>query len=223
MNQPLENTTCLMCGSDQLNDLEQFSHAFLTKCQRCSFIFSKRIPSETELNEYYSSNYDVTRYFSSITEKRYNELLDQFEAQRKTNKILDIGAGYGFFLEVAKKRGWEVYGSEITDEAIEHCEKKGITMFKGPVSDIDFEKESFDIVVCIEVLEHLNTPLKFTKKVSELLRTDGYLYLTTPNFNSVLRYRLKEQYNVIEYPNHLCYYTPQTLNKLFTSNGFNKK
>jgi hypothetical protein len=46
--------------------------------------------------------------------------------------------------------------------------------------------------------------------------------LTTPNFNSLLRYKLKEKYNVITYPEHLSYYTPRTLNNLFNTCGFKK-
>lgn len=147
-------------------------------------------------------------------------MLDRFEAERKTNKILDIGAGYGFFLEVAKKRGWEVYGTEVTKEAIEHCEQKGIMMFEGPIESIDFDGFAFDVVVSIEVLEHLNTPQTFMDRVHQLLRQDGVFYLTTPNFDNVLRYWLKERYDVIGYPNHLCYYTPKTLKKLMTEHGF---
>lgn len=217
------HTTCLLCGSDQLKDLDRFSTAYLTQCQACDFVFSRRIPEVEELDEYYSSHYDVTRYFSPITEKRYNELLDKFEAERKTNKILDIGAGYGFFLEVAKKRGWEVYGTEVTEEAIKLCENKGITMLEGTLESINFGELQFDVVVCIEVLEHLNTPKSFTQKVHELLRSDGLFYLTTPNFDNVLRYWLKERYDVIGYPNHLCYYTPKTLRKLMIDAGFSEE
>ncbi|GAB5418337.1 MAG: hypothetical protein Crog4KO_15590 [Crocinitomicaceae bacterium] len=175
-----------------------------------------------ELVDYYSNNYERTNYLSPITVKRFNEILDRFEPFRKTGKLLDVGAGYGFFMEVAKQRGWDVYGTELTDEAVEHCESKGLKMFKGEFHKIDFEKESFDVIVSIEVLEHLNTPRNYVNQAHKILRDDGVLYLTTPNFNSVLRYRLKDQYNVIEYPNHLCYYTPHTLQKLFSESGFNK-
>ena len=72
----------------------------------------------------------------------------------------------------------------------------------------------------IEVIEHINNPNEYLKKANEILRKGGKFYLTTPNFNSYLRYRLKENYNVIEYPNHLCYYTRKTLAKLFNDNGF---
>ena len=217
-----EHTSCLLCASPTLTSLSSYEEVGLVKCQACGFVFSKLIPTMEELVDYYSNNYERTKYLSPITVKRFHEILDRLEPYRKTGKLLDVGAGYGFFLEVAKQRGWEVYGTELTDEAIVHCESKGLNMFKGEFHKIDFENESFDAVVSIEVLEHLNTPKEFVAKASQILRKGGILYLTTPNFNSVLRYRLKDQYNVIEYPNHLCYYTPQTLQKLFSENGFNK-
>lgn len=216
------HNTCLLCSSGNLKELEPYIEVGLVKCSSCNFIFSQKIPSKEELLDYYSNNYERTNYLSPITVKRFNEILDTFEPFKKTGKLLDVGAGYGFFMEVARERGWDVYGTELTDEAVEYCEKKGLQMFQGELHELDLEKESFDVIVSIEVIEHVNTPVPFVKKAHQLLRKGGIVYLTTPNFNSLLRYRLKEQYNVIEYPNHLCYYTPETLKNLFQKEGFLK-
>lgn len=216
------HTSCLICSSSDLETLDTYSEVGLVRCSSCSFVFSNRIPSMQELVDYYSNNYERTSYLSPITIKRFNEILDRFEPFRKTGKLLDVGAGYGFFMEIARERGWDVYGTELTDEAVEHCKSKGLKMFKGEFHELDIEPESFDVIVSIEVLEHLNTPIQFANTANSILRKGGILYLTTPNFNSILRYRLKDQYNVIEYPNHLCYYTPQTFQSLFTTHGFNK-
>jgi 2-polyprenyl-3-methyl-5-hydroxy-6-metoxy-1,4-benzoquinol methylase len=180
----------------------------------------KDIPCSETLNDYYSNNYERTSYLSPITINRYNEILDRFEAFRKTGNLLDVGAGYGFFLEIARQRGWNVYGTELTDEAVNHCSEKGLTMFKGELQNIDFGGVVFDVIISIEVIEHIYNPIDYLKKSNEILRKGGEFYLTTPNFNSFLRYRLKEEYNVIEYPNHLGYFTRKTLNKVFTENGF---
>ncbi len=200
--------------------MPRFQHSYLSKCNDCGFVFSLRIPTARELSDYYQTDYDVTRYFSPITEQRYHDLLDQFESERQTNRILDVGAGYGFFLEIAKKRGWEVYATEITQSAIDLCREKGITVFEGPVESIDFGDLTFDVVVSIEVLEHLNNPGIFVAGIHKILRPNGLFYLTTPNFDSTLRYWLKERYDVIGYPNHLCYYTPKTIKRLMESSGF---
>lgn len=160
---------------------------------------------------------------SPITINRFNDLLDHFEQYRQTGKILDIGAGYGFFLEIARQRGWEVYGVELTDEAVDYCKSKGITMYKGELHEVNLEPEKFDVIISIEVIEHINNPNEYLKEAHKLLRKGGEFYVTTPNFDSLLRYRLKEKYNVIEYPNHLCYYTRKTLRKLFETNNFTTK
>lgn len=180
----------------------------------------KDIPNSETLYDYYSNSYERTSYLSPITINRYNEILDRFEAFRKTGNLLDVGAGYGFFLEIARQRGWNVYGSELTDEAVNHCTDKGLPMFKGELQNIDFGKIQFDVIISIEVIEHINNPIEYLTKMNEILRPGGTIYVTTPNFNSYLRHRLKENYNVIEYPNHLGYFTRKTLNKLFTENGF---
>lgn len=211
---------CLLCDSKDLVELKTYEKASLCRCGDCGFIFSRNIPSAQSLIDYYSNNYDRTSYLSPITIKRYNEILDRFEGYKKTGKLLDIGAGYGFFLEIARQRGWDVYGVELTDEAVDHCRNKGLKMFKGELQNIDFDDLKFDVIISIEVIEHINNPKEYLSKTNEILRKGGKFYLTTPNFNSLLRYRLKENYNIIEYPNHLCYYSKKTLKKLFEGNGF---
>jgi len=216
----IEHSECLLCNSRNLKEMPDYFETRLVKCDDCNFVFSKKTPSKEELIDYYSNNYSRTSYLSPITIKRYNEILDRFEPYRKTGKLLDVGAGYGFFMEIAKQRGWDAHGTELTDEAVNYCRSKGLKMFQGDFQDLGIEKDTYDIIVSIEVIEHLNTPIEFVKTAHDVLRDGGLFYLTTPNFNSILRYRLKEQYNVIEYPNHLCYYTNKTLRKLYTEHGF---
>ena len=212
---------CLLCSSEELYLLEKYKSAHLCKCRNCGFVFSKKIPSETELNNFYDG-YGRADYLSPITIKRYNELLDKFEKFRKTGKIIDVGCGIGYFLEIAKKRGWEVYGTEFTDEALEICKSKGIKMSLGKLDPKNYDSNMFDIITSFEVLEHINNPIEEISNFSKILRKNGLVYLTTPNFNSLLRYKLNENYDIITYPEHLSYYTPKTINFLFEKLNFRK-
>lgn len=198
-----------------------YEKAYLCECASCGFVFSKEIPTQEVLDNYYR-NYGVNQYLSPITIKRYNELLDKFEPYRKTNKIIDIGCGIGYFLEEAKKRGWEVYGTELSEKSAEICNAKGINTYKGFLDSKNYEPEMFDVITSFEVIEHINYPLKELKYFNDILRKGGLVYITTPNFNSLLRYRLKEKYNIISYPEHLSYYTPKTLTQVFKICGFNR-
>jgi 2-polyprenyl-3-methyl-5-hydroxy-6-metoxy-1,4-benzoquinol methylase len=216
-----KHSNCLVCGNSQITNLNGYEKAFLVKCSNCGFVFSERIPTNEELNFYYS-NYGSNFYCSDLTIKRYNEILDKMEPFRQTGRLLDIGCGIGFFLDEAKKRSWEVYGTEYSERLIGLLREKGITIHDGQLNSENYEEGFFDIVTSFEVIEHINNPTSELKQIATLLRKGGLVYLTTPNFNSLLRRRLKIQYNVIKYPEHLSYYTPKSLSRLFHLNGFKK-
>jgi 2-polyprenyl-3-methyl-5-hydroxy-6-metoxy-1,4-benzoquinol methylase len=216
---PEKHSGCLICGSAKLQELKGYEKDHLVKCNVCGFVFCHNIPTQQELIKHYDG-YPRNNYNSPITIKRYNELLDSFESYKKTNNILDIGCGDGYFLEAAKKRGWNVYGTEFTDAAITVCSQKGILMHEGILNPDNYNNVEFDVITSFEVIEHINNPQTEIKSIKKILRSGGLFYLTTPNFNSISRTILKGKWNVIEYPEHLSYYTHKTINKLMTSDGF---
>jgi 2-polyprenyl-3-methyl-5-hydroxy-6-metoxy-1,4-benzoquinol methylase len=136
---------CPVFGSEKKRDMSGYEAHHLMKCRDCKMVFSAVIPSHQDLVAHYD-NYGRNDYLSPITIKRYHELLDQFEPYRQSNRILDVGCGIGYFLQVAKDRGWEVYGTEYTDEAIKICREKGITMKKGDLSESMFSQGFFDVI-----------------------------------------------------------------------------
>ena len=118
--------TCPSCASTKIKVLHHFETENLTKCTNCKLVFCFKIPTSEELQKHYEQ-YGRNDYLSPITIKRYRELLQDFQPYKKNLKILDIGCGMGFFLDKAKLIGWEVYGTEFTDEAIKICSDKGIS------------------------------------------------------------------------------------------------
>lgn len=219
-----QHTKCLLSGSQDLKPLKGYESNYLVKSRPLGFVFCSRIPTEEELKacyEGYERNED--ELVSELTVKRYHELLDGFEKYRKTGKILDVGCGVGLFLREAKKRGWEVYGTEYTETAIQLCRDKGINMQEGKLNPALYEPDMFDVITSFEVLEHINNPQEEIRNIKSILRPEGVFYFTTPNFNALERYLLKDKYNVIQYPEHLCYYTKKTIHYLLSCNGFRKK
>lgn len=212
---------CLICNTANPETLLPYSHAHLVQCKNCGFVFCNKVPSVEELIAHYDT-YPRNDTISSITIKRYSELLHIFESCKKTGNILDVGCGNGHFLAEAKKNGWKVYGTEYTDRAMEICRSKEINMFQGKLNPKDFGAIKFDVITSFEVLEHINNPQEEIQNFNQLLREGGVVYLTTPNFDSLSRYMLKEKWSIIEYPEHLCYYTVSTLNYLFKRSGFKK-
>jgi len=214
--------TCSVCGEEALSQMTAYQKHHLSKCRSCTMVLAHLEPHKRTLEEHYAQ-YGRDDFFSPITKQRYNEWLDTFEEYREHNRILDVGCGIGFFLETALERNWEVFGTEYTDESVNICEQKGIQMYKGEIENIEFNDLKFDVVVSIEVLEHISNPLSHLERINQILRPGGTLYLTTPNFNSLNRRILGERWNVLAYPEHLSYFNKKSLNMALSKSGFVKK
>lgn len=219
--QALLHNKCLICSNENFSSMEQtLKHPQLVKCNDCGLIFFKKIPSSEELVKHYEG-YTRNNVLSDITLKRYNQLLDKFEPYYRSGRILDVGCGDGHFLAVAAKRGWQVYGTEYTDEAVHAGMKNGAQVFKGKIQDFNLADE-FDVITSFEVLEHIYDLKEHTSCIYSLLRKGGLFYFTTPNFNSLSRRILGGEWTIIEYPEHLSYYTVKTIHLLLAQTGLKK-
>jgi SAM-dependent methyltransferase len=176
-------------------------------------VFTGTAPSDDEIARHYEG-YPRNDFDSPITRLRYRELLASFRSYEQTGRILDIGCGVGFFLEEARAGGWSPFGTEYGRRAVEINRAKGLDVADASTSPLPFEPASFDVVTAFEVVEHVVAPRHELAVVARLLRPGGLFYCTTPNFNSLSRRLLRDQWGVIEYPEHLNYFTPLTLRRL---------
>jgi predicted SAM-dependent methyltransferase len=199
--------------------MEGYQKDHLVRCKDCKFVFSVKKPTEAELFEEYAK-YPRSNLISAITLKRYETLLQYFKAFNKTQNIIDIGAGDGHFIEYAKKKGWNAYATEFDDVSVGLCNGKGVITHKGKLDIKNYEPEMFDIIFSSEVIEHINNPQEEIENFNKILRKGGLVYITTPNLNSVSHKYLGSKWNIFHYPEHLSYYSPKTIKKLFEKNGF---
>lgn len=221
MSSTTENKNCLICGSSEFKDVELYRKHGLVKCTNCRFVFCKWIPSAETLQKHYGT-YTRNDSISKITISRYHELAATFTQYKTSGNWIDVGCGNGHLLKTVAEDGWNVFGTEFTHEAVEICRSKGIKMQEGPLDVNNYEKGSFDVVTSIEVMEHIQNLHEEVEKFSQLLRKGGILYITTPNFNSLSKLIMKENWSIVEYPEHLCYFTPSTMNRLLSAHGFKK-
>ena len=175
-------------------------------------------PTVSELQAYYGL-YPVHSDVSPITLKRYDELLDRFERWRKHGRILDVGCGAGNFLERAALRGWEVHGTEYGARALEACRAKGIRIIEGPLDPANYPVGHFDVTCSFEVIEHVTHPAAELGHMASVTRPGGLLYVTTPNYRCVGRWMAGTDWSVVNYPEHLNYFTPRTLKRLARAHG----
>ena len=101
------------------------------------------------------------------------------------NRILDIGCGDGSFI-IKFKKHCETFGVDISQNAINMAKEAGINAYQADVSSerLPFQDEYFDIIYMGDVIEHLTNPDFAINEVARVIKTNGFLVLSTPNLAS---------------------------------------
>jgi len=193
----------------------------LLRCCKCGLIFERRVPSDQELLAHYGQyRYGTLKPCSLATRASFQQVLQSLEPWRGKGRLLDLGCGQGDFLVEALTMNWQVTGMEFSDAAVSLCSARGLQVIPGSSAASALSGQLFDVITAFEVLEHLRTPGELLKDASLLLQQGGLFYITTPNFNALLRHLEKENFAPISYPDHLCLFTPASLRKLACFHGF---
>ncbi|MBK5214006.1 MAG: class I SAM-dependent methyltransferase [Flavobacteriaceae bacterium] len=183
-------------------------------------------PKVEELPKYYESQ----DYISHTDERRdlfskLYQLIKKWSLQKKTKLIsdqnngigslLDVGAGTGDFLKVAKEKGWAVCGMEPNKTAEKLASKKGIEL-KSTLDD--FEGKLFDVVTLWHVLEHIPNLEETILKLSNLVKPSGTLIIAVPNFKSYDAKYYGKFWAAFDVPRHLWHFSKKSMEKLFSEN-----
>jgi len=137
-------------------------------------------------------------------------------------KILDIGCGSGKFLLRAKKGGWDAYGLEISEKAVDTALRVGLKVKRtdGTFDCIDFPDSHFDCIVMNHTLEHCHYPTKALKECYRLLKKDGLLIIVAPNLDCYDSKVFGSCWGNLEVPRHLFHFDKNTLTALIRKSGF---
>jgi 2-polyprenyl-3-methyl-5-hydroxy-6-metoxy-1,4-benzoquinol methylase len=133
-------------------------------------------------------------------------------AQSQKGKILDIGAGTGDFLVVAKNDGWETTGIEPSAKAKAIAVSKGVN-FADNLSDL--ESHSFDVITMWHVLEHVPNLDEYILELKRLVKPRGTILIAVPNFKSFDANYYGRFWAAFDVPRHIWHFSKTAINKLF--------
>lgn len=178
----------------------------------------EKLPSYYESDDYISHT-DGKR---SLFEKMYHFIkgialkkkLKLINSQSVKGKLLDIGAGTGDFLTVAKNDGWQTVGIEPSEKAKEIAIKKGVNFAQDLAS---LESNSFDIITMWHVLEHVPNLEEYISELKRLIKPSGTIIIAVPNFKSYDAKYYGEFWAAFDVPRHLWHFSKTAIQKLFAN------
>jgi len=180
-------------------------------------------PSLENLGKYYESEDYISHTDNkrSLFEKLYHfiknialknklNLINSLQPQK--GRILDIGAGTGDFLLVAKNNGWQTIGVEPSEKAKEIAKNKGVS-FVDQTSEL--ENHSFDVISMWHVLEHVPDLDQQIKELKRLLKPTGTLIIAVPNFKSFDAKHYGKFWAAYDVPIHFWHFSKTAIKMLF--------
>lgn len=215
---------CPICKSLQTRPFACKDNFPFYRCKPCKTIFLKNVPSALFLNSYYSKTflYSDGDINEPIIRKRDPLILARLKSIAPSAKTLcDVGSGFGYFLDDAQTRGYTVCGIEPSKKLARDSRRNyKLLVYEGSLDEyIKDSKDTFDIVTCIHVIEHVRNPKDFIKKLTSLVKPGGILYIETPNSDSHLLYVEKERYTFLIPPDHLWLFSHFSINSLLPANS----
>lgn len=195
----------------------------LYRDESLDLVYTHPQPIEADLAKYYDSDDYISHTDGkrSLFEKAYqfvknialkNKLNTINSLQKSKGSILDIGAGTGDFLVVAKENGWQITGIEPSSKAKEIAIKKGVSFVDN--SSI-LENNSFDVITMWHVLEHVPNIENQIKELRRLLKPNGTILIAVPNFNSFDAKHYGQYWAAYDAPRHLWHFSKTAIQKLF--------
>ena len=166
------------------------------RCRGCGTLFMTPRPSESLMADYYANSENYAFWSAHIfpatdavrREKihagrieRVLELCDRHAVP--TGTLVEVGAGYGTFGSLAKASGRfeRVIAIEPTPEMAEACRAADLEVIESRIEDIAAGSLAAEVLVSLEVIEHLFAPKAFVGRCADLLRPGGLLILSCPN------------------------------------------
>lgn len=227
------SSNCVICGSSNLDrflafasDIEIETTINIIECVDCGFAWQyPQRRSVDESKEYFieayrlSSSINSTDYFvpeqrnaAALLQAKFLDLLKI----GGTAKLLDIGAGAGYFARQAVANGWDV---TVYDPAIN--ESADLAKYAEIIKNntYDMPGESFDVVTMWDVIEHVEFPVAALTEATRLLKPGGILVLETGNYMCAERVLQGESHWIYQL-DHRWYFSPASLTRILTGVGF---
>lgn len=240
----LEYVSCNLCGADDAKPLHPntlnphaqrgaeayhctnfgygFHHA-IVQCRRCGLVYANpRYPQSSLLEEYeqvVDPLYEQERQGRVLTFQRHLEPIEQMVKDHKGKRIIDVGAYTGVFVELAQQRGWDAYGTELSQWAARLCRDRGLKVKTGTLEQAEFPDNWFDVATSWDVVEHLNDPRSHLQEIHRVLKPGGLVAIHTIDIDAPFAKLMGARWPWLM-EMHIVYFSRRTLARMLHTVGF---
>lgn len=229
---------CKLCQSEEVKIIrKKLRHNIkrdVLRCDKCGFVFLgdiKKSDKKYYTGKEYRKRYGPVYNKESSAEEIFNISLpfqgaikDEIkDIIKPSSKVLEVGCAAGYFLHALKDKVKTRIGLELNKEHAAFIKKKlDFKVYSKPIENLNITEAPFDLIVSLQVLEHVENPLSFLKAIASNLRKNGYLYIEVPNIDDALLscYKIKGYTDFYFREPHLSYFSAKTLKMLLDRAGF---
>jgi SAM-dependent methyltransferase len=225
---------CVACGSADI--AEEFSkNGFAyALCRKCGTLYQTPRPPIREFESFYrdseSSRYWAEVFFPTVAEARREKIFKPRvegvqtmcnDVGLEVTKLIDIGAGYGIFLDEwrAAKPETDLLAIEPSFSLAQECRNKDLKVVESIAENVIGYNNYADLVVCFEVLEHVDNPLEFITLLKKMVRPGGYLFISTLCIDGFDLQMLWDKSSQISPPHHINFCSIKGFEILFQRAG----
>ena len=202
------------------------------RCDTCGLVFLNPRPSSDEFSTIYPPDYHAFDFSESDFGLVY-KIRSRLEASRILRwcrelpddaKIIDIGCGDGFHLELLRKhgrKGWNLEGIDLDPRAAQSAVNRGFKVSCGSIEQLDLPENTYDLAVMIMTIEHLAEPAAGLESVLRILKPGGKLVIVTDNTDSLDFSLFKgRHWGGYHFPRHWNLFNRESLRALAERTGF---
>jgi SAM-dependent methyltransferase len=216
--------TCPFCGAQLTNVWKK--GAFL-KCSNCQLLIRNQEVDQQELDKLYERSWFDPLEKVSETGATTDDLADQYTALlanslRRSNlkdlRIIDFGAGRGSMSFALSGAGADV--TAIEPYGFEYLNQQGFQSFHQ-LNEVP-DQNLYDGIVSLDVIEHLPSPWDDLKELRSRLVPGGWIFIATPNRDSLNARISKSNWREALRPGHLMLFNAFSLQKMLEEANFSK-
>ncbi len=151
-----------------------------------------------ELQEYAKMDMVEKSHWWFVAKRDYiSNALDRYAVAGTS--VLDIGCGTGAIMDFVRSKNYTVEGVDMSENALQYCRKKNLTVHHGFAEKLPFQNSSFDVVIASDVLEHITDDAAAVQEVARVLKPGGIFIVTVPAHQSLFSYHDHALHHVRRY------------------------